>query len=124
MSEIERINGFVGTDWAIKNISVSDAITIVLSEYRGHRATISCYNFIGFSFVGYWDEIIIDFIKIEQGGDLVENSLFEIKKLYGSSPLPAGESKKMENKWYQLNIKLIDGNVVKVACDRFSIEYD
>ena len=124
MDNINEINAFIGRDWRLKRITIADAITILLSESRGYTATITCYNFIGFSFVGNWDECVIDFIEIEKGGDFVENSLCEVKRLNGESPLPAGESKKIDNAWYQLNIKLIDGNVIKIACDSFSLEHD
>ncbi len=30
--------------------------------------------------------------------------------------------KKMDSQYYQLNVQLIDGNVIKVACDSFELK--
>jgi hypothetical protein len=122
MNIINIINDFVGVDWSLDKIIIDDVITIYLSEERGHKVIISCYNFIGFSFVGHWDESIIEYIKVEPEGDLINNSLLKIKSLYGDSPLPAGENKRIDGIWYQLSIKLIDGNIIKVACENFTID--
>ena len=89
----------------------------------GH-VTIHCNNYIGFSFVGHWDENIVENIKIEQEGDLIVSSIQEINKIYGDPPIPllGGGLKRIDCLWHQFSIKLIDGNVIKVACESFEIE--
>lgn len=131
MDIINQINGFVGADWSLNNCSVDyEKITIKLSYISDSiskadiLATIYCNNFIGFSFVGHWDENIIECIKVETEGDLINSSLQKIKSLYGDPPIPllGGGIKKIDSPWYQFNIKLIDGNTIKVVCDSFSME--
>lgn len=131
MDVIDKINSFVGADWSFDDFNIDyERVSIKLSYASDSTnredifATIYCNNFIGFSFVGHWDENIIEYIKVESEGDLIKNSLQEIKRLYGEPPIPllGGGVKKVDSPWYQLNIKLIDGNVIKVVCDSFSME--
>ena len=122
MDAINKINKFAGVDWSLDKIFVSDEIAVCLLNEKGHRITISCHNFIGFSFVGYWAERTIEHIKVEPEGDLINDSLMKIKSIYGEHPLPAGENKKIDGIWNQLDLKLIDGNVIKVACEDFTFD--
>ena len=87
--------------------------------------TIHCNNHIEYSSIGHWDENIIESIKIEPEGDLLTSSLGEIKRLNGDPPIPSlgGGLKKIGNTWYQLNIWLIDGSVIKIACESFELDY-
>jgi len=119
MDTIMKINSFVGVDWALERITVDDdRIQIDLLEERGYKATIGCNGFIGFAFIGHWDEGIIERVMIEPHGDLIDASLREIVRLHGDSHV--FEKKGGNEKWYQLSIKLIDGSTVKVACTDFT----
>ena len=129
MDVIKRINDFGWVDWALDSLKVDYERIIIKLIYCSDSinkpdifATIQCGNFIGFSIIGHWDENIIEHIKIEPKGDLIDDSLRRVECLYGNSPLLGGGMKKIDNKWHQLNVRLIDGNVVKVACDNFEFE--
>lgn len=137
MDVINRINAFVGADWSFEDFSIDyERVSIRISYNAGSNnsdhesnkhnedqyALIHCNNFIGFSFVGHWDENIIECMKIESAGDLIDNSLQEIRRLYGALPLPGGGVKNLESVWYQLNIKLIDGNMIKIVCESFEFK--
>ena len=80
---------------------------------------IICKDYIGYSLIGHWDESIIEDIVIDESGTLINESLQIVIKLYGENPLPGGGVKKIDDCWYQLNIILIDGNIIKVACKDF-----
>jgi len=124
MDIIQTINKYGWADWSIDTFNIDyEKIVIKISYYVGeeHHATIHCNNFIGFSFIGHWDESIIESIKIEQKGDLVNISLKEVIHCNGQSPSPGGGVKKIDGIWYQLNIKMIDGVVIKIACEYFEL---
>ena len=123
MDIIKKINAFVGVDWSLDKINIDDELKIYLLDDRGYQVTITCYSFIGFSLVGNWDESIIEYIKVEPEGDLITISLQRIRQLHVNSPLSAEENMKIDSTWYQLNIKLIDGNVIKVACEDFDFDF-
>jgi len=92
----------------------------VLEDIEG-AVTFKCNNYIGFSFIGHWYESIIESIRVETYGSVIEESLQTVKKLYGDNPLPGGGVKKIDDSWYQINIKLIDGNFIKVACKSIEV---
>jgi hypothetical protein len=137
---INKINSFVWADWSLDDFKANYEKIIVKVSYNAGNyysseetinetnantlITIHCNNYIGFSFIGHWDENIIEHIRIEPDGDLVVNSSHEIKRNYGEPPIPSlgGGIKKIDGPWYQLNIKLIDGNSLKVACGSFDVE--
>ena len=113
---IKKINGFIGTDWSLGKITIDDENLCIELLGERHQAIISCYNFIGFLLIGNWDEAVIECIWIESKGDLINNSIQEIKRLHGNQTLSN------EHIWHQLNIKLINGNIIKIACEGFKFE--
>jgi hypothetical protein len=116
-SIIDKINNSGWADWSIDKFEIDyDKVLISLSGEEQNVVTISCKDFIGFSFIGHWDESIIEDIKVEMQGSLVDESLQVVKKLYGETPIIGGGVKKIDDIWHQINIKLIDGNVIKVGC--------
>ena len=138
---IEMINSFGWADFSIEDFIISyERISVRLSYNYGnyynsdgtrneecsYKQVINCENYIGFTFVGHWDENIIEYIRIDTEGNLILDSLQEIKSCYGDPPMPqlGGGVKKIDNPWYQLNIKLIDGNVIKIAAESFEMEID
>lgn len=131
VSVIEKINRSGWADWSFSDFHIDyENVSIKLTYFSDSierpdiSATIICHNFIGFSFIGHWDENIIEDINIAPMGDLITNSLQEIKHLNGDPPIPSlgGGIKKVDNQYYQLNIKMIDGNVIKVACESFEFK--
>ncbi len=113
----EKINNSCWADWSLDKLEFDyDRVLITVSKDTEIIVTICCKDFIGLSFIGHWDESVIEGITVETKGNLIDESLYTVKKLYGENPLPGGGVKKIDDNWNQLSIKLIDGNVIKVAC--------
>lgn len=115
----EKINSCGWADWSLNKLEVDfDKVLISVSQDTEDEniVIICCRDYIGFSFIGHWDESIIEDITIDEKGSMIDESIHIVKKLYGETPLPGGGVKKIEDSWYQVNIKLIDGNVIEVAC--------
>jgi len=138
MNVINEINNSGWHDWSFDGLVADyDQVTVEISyntgeyynsdgsekeNYSDERVIIHCHNHIGFSCIGHWDENIIESIKVEKEGNLISSSLMRLKNLYGESPYPSSLHKNINSTWYQLNIKLIDGNMVLIACSGFSME--
>lgn len=119
---VEKINNSSWADWSLNKLEVDyDRLLIRVSDYTEGIVTICCRDYIGFSFIGHWDESIIKDITVDTKGNLIDESLYTVKKLYGENPLLGGGVKKIDDNWYQVNIKLIDGNIVKIACKRIEV---
>ena len=124
MKAIEIINNNCFADWSTNTITVDyDNVVVVIEElYSASKFSIHCMNFIGIAYIGQWDENIIEDIFIERKGDLLDCSIKKVVQFNGDSPSPGGGTKKLTNKWYQLNIKLIDGLIIQIVCDSFLFE--
>ena len=121
-SSIEKINCSSWTDWDLGKMEIDyNRIVVRLSEGSEVTVTIYCNDYIGISYVGHWDESVIDRIYVEQDGNLIKESKMNIRKFYGVNPLKGGGTKEINDNWYQLNIKLMDGNSVLVACKNIVI---
>ncbi|MGV8082791.1 MAG: hypothetical protein AB2L09_04030 [Coriobacteriia bacterium] len=121
---IAIINSGGWADWSLNKLEIDyEKVEIAISSNNEKtNVTICCKNYIGYSFIGHWDESIIEGIWVETGGKLVDESIQLVKKLYGNNPLPGGGVKKIGDIWYQVNIKLIDGNSMKVACRDIEVD--
>lgn len=121
-NSIEKINGSSWADWSFSKLEIDyDKIEVSVLSDSENTVKICCRNYIGFSFIGHWDESIIETISVEMSGTVIDESLQVVKKLYGESPLLGGGVKKIDDVWYQFNIKLIDGNTVRIACRNIEV---
>jgi hypothetical protein len=119
---IKKINSSGWADSGLFKIYIeSDEIKIFIDFETGEVLQIICKDYIGFEYIGQWDESVISEINIEQGGDLTAASLNVIKKNYKDPTIPY-MTKNINDDWYQLNIRLIDGLVIKVACKDILVE--
>jgi len=119
---IEQVNNMNWADWTLDNIQIDyEKIVISMSNYSSNVSKFYLKDYIGFCYVGHWDESVIEDINIHTKGDLVEASLGAVKKLYGEKPLPGGGVKLLEDDWLQFNINLIDGNVLKFSCKNIEL---
>ena len=82
---------------------------------------ICCSDYIAYSCIGHWDESVIKDISVKSCGNIIDESFQVIKNHYGESPLPGGGVKNINDKWYQVNILLIDGNILNVVCKSLNI---
>ena len=139
MNTICYINSLAWSDWLLDSISVNEdeeRIEIKLVHYSDGMcvpdasATIFCDKFIGFALAGLHTAMNVDYLRINETGDLITESLQLIKNNYGelpsAFPFPflwsCGEIKTLDSTWYQLDLKLIDGSIMKIACGGFNLE--
>ncbi len=124
---IKKINEICWADCSTDIFQIDYEKIIIKIVFYGEierYVTIQCNNYIGFTFVGHWDENIIEDINIDTEGELIKQSLKNIRRNYYKNPndnfsFLGGGVKKFDNIWYQLNIKLIDGNIIKIVCESF-----
>lgn len=122
---VDQINQYSWADWYLDKLEIDfEKIIVYISDINDKPLRICCIDYIGFTYIGHWDESVIEEIIVESNGSLIDDALNTVKNLYGEDPLPGGGVKKTQDKWYQLNIKLIDGNLIKIACKSVRIEKD
>jgi len=125
MNTIKYINSCCWHDSTFaENASfIEDNGDIVLRIQHAENYVIRCKNYIGLSYIGHWEEGVIESIKVEGEGDLMKESLNTIRHLNGKPPY-SNLCRQMHDNWYQLNIKMIDGVVFKVVCESVILEHE
>jgi hypothetical protein len=124
-NHINKINSTNWRDWALEKIIFDDNtedLKIILSNEYEKNVIFRCKNYIGISYLGHWDEGIIENMWTENNGDILSES----KKIIISNR-PDGFAFKNDeirfaNEWFQLNIKLIDGVIIKIAFKEIEFE--
>ena len=132
---ISEINGCGWHDWHFDGINADYEKAVVKISYHDDfyynldgsknenygvtNIAIHCINYIGAAYIGRWDESVIESIKIDSKGDLMENTLLEIKRMYDKTALPVNRYNSLGRNWHQLNLELIDGNIIKIVCECF-----
>lgn len=112
------INDYGWADWNLKKVEIDfEKVNIIVSDHEdGTLVAISCNDYIGLKIIGHWDEAIIEDIVVSEAGELIDQSIDVVKEKYGSNPVLGGGVKKIHDKWLQLEIRLIDGISLTVAC--------
>ena len=96
-------------DWIFGEVHMDyEKITITISN-KPARLKIECKNFIGFQWLGQWDENVIENISIMDAGSVIDECKKRVLQLYSRAPTLGNGSKRLQDNWCQLNIKLIDG---------------
>lgn len=123
-NNIDKINNINWHDWTFDDFKIDyDIVLVRVTDDLDWSAIFYCKDFIGFSFIGHWDESTIESISVKANGTLIDESIHVIKKLYGDNPQPGGGTKKIDDSWYQINIKLIDGNIIKIVSKEIRVEF-
>lgn len=121
---IKYVNSNIWVDSRLKYLNI-DFENIILSiiDDSGYQTTkLICKNYIGYECVGHWDESLIEKIEIKEKGEFIDRSIKIVKFNYGNNTESPGMIKKITDKWFQLNIKLIDGEFIKIACKDVEIK--
>jgi len=111
-----NINKFIWGNLLLSELTLDgENIIIKVLENDNHMKTINCEEFIGIKCLGKWEESLIDSISVDKTGDVIVESVFKIKK---NNELSCNllSNKNAFYPWVQLNIKMLDGCFVKIAC--------
>ncbi len=117
-----KINNFNWGDLLLSELKLDgENIIITVLEKVNQIKRITCEEFIGIKCLGKWEESLIDSITVDKTGDVIVESVLKIKRDY-ELPCNTLTSKNIFYPWIQLNIKLVDGCFVKIACKNTYIE--
>lgn len=111
------------TDMCFDQLSIlnDDNIIVELSNDEFDMSyTIMCTNYIGFEFIGHWDENVLADISISNNTELITNCLKHIKKNYNNTNIP-GNFRKIDSTWYEVRFLFIDNSYLSIVCDNIEI---
>ncbi len=110
-SELEAVN--VDYDNVVLDITLS-------GETKPVR--LICAGYVGFSLVGFWDEIIIDAVRVFDEHDFLTSCKNEIARRYPSGAPDTGQPHRNVRNWSVLAVSFIDGATMFVAAIEFRVE--
>ncbi len=118
MNSYNEINLQSWRDWVLEKVLFDDNtedINIVLSNEIEKNVLFRCKGYIGFSYLGHWDEGVIESILITNNGEILEQSKKIIANNRSDGFASSNDELRFNGEWLQMDIKLIDGAIVKIA---------
>jgi len=96
-------------------------LVITLTESSGQKTTVRCKGYIGYSAVGFWDEIVVQSAELLVTDDFIEECLDRLRQRYGNELPDSGDSFRNQRSYRTLAIHLIDGASLKVVAAAFAV---
>ena len=115
-SSAMEINSTNWQDYLFERLELDfDNIKIHLNDESDRNIKMVAEGYIGISYVGHWDESVVQSIKVEKGTILTEKALTIIKNNYGDM-VAGGGYRKLEDEWNELVIEFIDNIQLSIVC--------
>lgn len=119
----EDLNKVYWPDAEIDLISIDfDELTIHLTESSQKKTTIRCQGYIGYTLLGFWDEIIIRKVELRDTDELLDACIHSLKQRYGDELPESGNSVRNRRSYHALEIELIDGAIMKIVAADFIVD--
>ena len=138
MDAINTINRSGWHDWLFDGIHLNSKKAIVkifhnlgshynldgsMNEYYSDtHIAIHCMNCVEVTYIGRWDESVIESIRIDTLGGLGVGAQAGIASSDKKALLANSAQNCSDEKWYLLCIKLIDGNAIRIVCESFFMD--
>lgn len=107
------------SDYSLADIII-DYNNVVINIKDDDAFEIICKNFIGLDYIGQWDENIISDIEIYDSDIFIDQSK-EVIAQNNDTEYKGGGVKVYNANWKCLHLKLIDGVIIKIACQEIEI---
>lgn len=95
-------------------------LVINLTESSQKKTTVRCTGYIGYSMVGFWDEIIIQSAELLETSDFQLSCLHSLTQRYGTVLPDSGNTARNRRAYQTLSIQLIDGTVLNIVAAEFT----
>ena len=118
----ENINQVLWADAELESIDITyDCLTIKIQEPNGQMKLISCFGYIGYESIGFWDEIVIAKATMHSSHELINKNIKSINRRLGESMPDSGCDDRNNRAWNLLQIEFIDGSELNVIMVRVSV---
>jgi hypothetical protein len=123
----DQIEGFVGgmADANIESILIDyDDVVINLGDLPYWRTVLRCSGYIGYSVIGFWDDLLVQGGQMLDTSPLQEACIADLARRY-RTPRPPDSGSPVRNlgAYRTLSIDLTDGATINIVAAQFSVEY-
>lgn len=120
-SKDDFLHDVLWPDAHLESITIDyEEVRISLEESTGRRMTVSCWGHIGYSMVGFWDEMIVERASCDPKDPFLAECLRSLESRYGQKWFDSGSPARNTRSWNVLRIVLSDGVELKVAAAQFA----
>ncbi len=116
-------SGVLWPDAEIDSISIDfDELVIYLTESSQKKTVVRCKGYIGYTVLGFWDDVIVAKAQLHDSDDFLDACLHSLRQRYRDGLPDSGNPSRNRRTYQILEIQLIDGAVLKIAAADFAIE--
>ena len=122
-SDSFQLHNVLWADAEIENITIDYGdVRIGVRESTGRRMGIVCRGYIGYSAVGFWDEVVVERADCDSRDPFLSECLRSLESRYGETLPDTGSPSRDLRSWTVLRIYLSDGANLKIAAAEFVAE--
>jgi len=119
-SELGRIRW---TDAELRDIKIDyDAVSLRVQESDGVVRTLRAEGYIGYSLVGFWDEVVVVGAEVVDEHLGLDACIASLQRRLGASWLDSGNHARNERRWSALLVHFSDASVLEVFAARFLVD--
>jgi hypothetical protein len=122
-SESSQLHNVLWADAEIGSITIDYGdVSITVRESTGRQMVVRGRGYIGYSAIGFWDEVVVERADCDREDPFLEECLRSLEFRYGKKLPDAGSPERNRQSWNVLRIVLSDGVILKVAAAHFVAE--
>lgn len=119
----EIMTSILWTDAELDGIQIDfNELVIRLTEPSKRIRQVRCKGYIGYSLIGFWDEIVIQNVELLDTSDFQLSCLHRLTQRYGETYPDTGDPTRNRRTYRTLSIELIDGTVLDIVAAEFTVE--
>jgi hypothetical protein len=113
-----RLNDILWADSEIEKLEIDYSnVFLTITESNGRKRKISFKGYIGFSVIGFWDEIVIEKLLLHQKHPFLESCVNQLEKKYGKFLPPSGDKARNNKDWVLSELYLSDGTSIFIVAN-------
>ena len=122
-SNVNDVQSILWADAELESVGLDDdSVPITVTESIGACKVLTCEGYIGFEFLGLWDEMVISEASVTDQDPLGVHCIDDIKQRLGNAArTDTGSPERNSRKWSLLRIEFSDGLEMKVVAARFVV---
>jgi hypothetical protein len=119
-SDPAALHDILWPDAELETVSVDyDGVRLELLESNGRKRTFSCMGYIGYEFVGFWDEVVIETATYRSDDEFLERCLRALHGRLGQAFPDSGSPDRNARSFGVLTLGFADGGALKIAANTF-----
>lgn len=110
-------------DAELRGVNIDyDAVSLIIRESDGALKTLRADGYIGYSLVGFWDEVVIERAEISETHAGLDACVNSIRQRLGTRWLDSGNESRNARHWFALLVHFSDGAVLEIFAARLAVE--